>query len=60
VVNETIKKEVTNMVLNKKNITLINSIMIIAEQKNIFLNRADIENMSKQKAEQLFYDLRVK
>lgn len=48
------------MVLNKKNITLINSIMIIAEQKNIFLNRTDIENMSKQKAEQLFYNLRVK
>ena len=48
------------MVLNKKNITLINSIIIVAEQKNISLNRADIENMSKQQAEQLFYDLRTK
>lgn len=47
------------MKLNKTNLILINSIMIISNQKNLNFKREDIEKLSKNKAMELLTKIRV-
>ena len=47
------------MKLNKTNLILINSIMIISNQKGLNLKREDIEKRSKEKALELFTTIRA-
>lgn len=47
------------MKINKTNLILINSIMIISNQKGLNLKREDIEKMTKEKAIELFTTIRA-
>lgn len=47
------------MKLTKTNQVLINSIEIVASQIGYKISREEIEKMSKEKANELFYKLRV-
>jgi hypothetical protein len=47
------------MKLNKTNLILINSIMIISNQKHLNFKREDIEKLSKNKAMELLTKIRV-
>lgn len=47
------------MKINKTNLILINSIMIISNQKGLNLKREDIEKLSKNQAMELFTKIRA-